>query len=78
MQNDATRYESGRKKYPGQIKVVFHDVWIDAGRAEGAKYNIRIIPTQVFLDSNGIEYFRHEGFYPFEDVDKILKMKGVK
>lgn len=66
------------KKYPGQVKVVFHDVWTDIGRAEGAKYRIRVIPTQVFLDKNGKEYFRHEGFFPFEEVDKILKQKGVK
>ena len=66
------------KKYPGQVKVVFHDVWTPKGRADGEKYNIRIIPTQVFLDKDGKEYFRHEGFYPFEEVEKILKMKGVK
>ncbi|HQO40535.1 MAG TPA: thioredoxin family protein [Spirochaetota bacterium] len=64
--------------YPGQVKIVFHDVWTDQGRAEGMKYNIRVIPTQVFLDKNGMEYFRHEGFFSFEEVDKILKQKGVK
>lgn len=67
-----------QKKYPGQVKIVFHDVWTDQGRAEGAKYRIRVIPTQVFLDSNGKEYYRHEGFFPFEEIEKILKMKGVK
>ena len=66
------------KKYPGQVKVVFHDVWTEQGKAEGRKYNIRIIPTQVFLDKNGKEYFRHEGFFPFEDVEKVLKQQGVK
>jgi thioredoxin 1 len=70
--------EKIEKKYPGQVKVVFHDVWTTAGRADGAKYAIRVIPTQVFLDKDGKEYFRHEGFFPFEEVDKILKQKGVK
>lgn len=70
--------EKIEKDYPGQVKVVFHDVWTPAGRADGAKYGIRVIPTQVFLDSTGKEYFRHEGFFPFEEVDKILKQKGVK
>lgn len=65
------------KKYPGQVKIVFHDVWTDQGRAEGAKFRIRVIPTQVFLDKNGKEYYRHEGFFSFEEVDKILKQKGV-
>ena len=66
------------KKYPGQVKVVFYDVRTGQGRSEGRKYNIRVIPTQVFLDKDGKEYFRHEGFYPFEEVEKILKLKGVK
>jgi len=70
--------EKIEKDYPGQVKVVFHDVWTPAGRADGAKYGIRVIPTQVFLDKDGKEYFRHEGFFPFEEVDKILKQKGVK
>lgn len=65
-------------KYGSQVKIVFHDVWTDSGRAEGAKYNIRVIPTQVFLDSEGKEYFRHEGFFSFEEIDRILKMKGVQ
>ena len=65
------------KKYPGQVKIVFHDVWTDQGRAEGAKFRIRVIPTQVFLDKNGKEYYRHEGFFSFEEVDKILKQQGV-
>ena len=69
--------EKIEKDYPGQVKVVFHDVWTQAGRSDGAKYNIRVIPTQVFLDKDGKEYFRHEGFFPFEEVDKILKQKGV-
>lgn len=63
--------------YPGQVKIVFHDVWTDQGRTEGAKYRIRVIPTQVFLDKNGKEFFRHEGFFPFEEIEKILKQKGV-
>lgn len=66
------------KKYPGQVRIIFHDVWTPEGRTSGAKYAIRVIPTQVFLDKNGKEYFRHEGFFPFEEVEKILKQKGVK
>ena len=50
---------------------------LQKGKSAGSKYAIRVIPTQVFLDKDGKEYFRHEGFFPFEDVDKILKQKGV-
>jgi thioredoxin 1 len=66
------------KDYAGQVKVVFHDVWTPEGEPFGQSYKIRIIPTQVFLDKDGKEYFRHEGFFPKDELVKILKQKGVK
>jgi thioredoxin 1 len=66
------------KEYAGQVKVVFHDVWTPEGEPFGQTYKIRVIPTQVFLDKVGKEYFRHEGFFPKEELVKILKQKGVK
>ncbi len=66
------------KEYGDQVDVVFHDVWTDAGRPYAEKYGIRAIPTQVFLDENGAEYHRHQGFFPKEELVKILKMKGVQ
>ena len=66
------------KEYGNQVDVVFHDVWTAEGEPYGRKYGIRAIPTQIFLDSEGKEYFRHEGFFPKEDLIKVLKQKGVK
>jgi len=66
------------KNYAGQVKVVFHDVWTPAGEPFAQSFKIRVIPTQVFLDKEGKEYFRHEGFFPKEELVKILKQKGVK
>jgi len=66
------------QKYGTQVKVVFHDIWTQAGAPYAQKYGIRAIPTQVFLDENGKEYFRHEGFFPEEDLIKVLNLKGVK
>ena len=66
------------KDYAGQVKVVFHDVWTPEGEPFARTYKIRVIPTQVFLDKEGKEYFRHEGFFPKEELVKILKQKGVK
>jgi thioredoxin 1 len=37
-----------------------------------------VIPTQVFLDQNGNEYFRHEGYFPKEELVQILRKKGVR
>lgn len=66
------------QEYKGQVKVVFYDVWTTKGRPYGQKYKIRIIPTQIFLDKDGKEYFRHEGFFPKEEIVKVLKKQGVK
>ena len=66
------------KEYKDQVKVVFHDVWTSEGKPFASKYKIKLIPTQIFLDSEGKEYFRHEGFFPKEDIIKVLKEKGVK
>ncbi len=64
--------------YKGQVVVLFHDVWTQQGRIDAEKYNIRVIPTQVFLDINGKEYYRHEGYFPKEGVVEVLKKGGVK
>jgi thioredoxin 1 len=65
-------------KYGKEVKVDFHDVWTDAGKPFGVKYGIEAIPTQIFLDETGKEYYRHVGYFPEEELVKILQMKGVK
>ncbi|MGA8265587.1 MAG: thioredoxin family protein [Ignavibacteriaceae bacterium] len=66
------------KKYGGQVKVIFYDVWTLEQKHYAQKYGIRLIPTQVFLDAAGKEFHRHEGFYPEEEINKILESKGLK
>jgi thioredoxin 1 len=64
------------EEFGDQIKVVFHDVWKDP--EPGRKYGIRLIPTQVFLDESGEEFFRHQGFFPKEEIEKLLVENGLK
>lgn len=64
------------EKYGDQIQIIFYDVWKDDSWAK--KYNIRVIPTQVFLDENGVEFHRHQGFYPQEQIEQLLISKGLK
>ena len=66
------------KKYGSQVKVVFHDVWTPEGKPFGKQYGIEAIPTQVFLDENGKEFSRHIGFFPEEELIKVLQSKGVR
>lgn len=69
--------KSIEKKYGTQVKVVFHDIWTDAGKPFGELYKITAIPTQVLLDAAGKEFFRHEGYFSEEELVKVLNKKGV-
>ncbi len=66
------------KKYAGQVKVIFYDIWKDDQKQYAKDYDIRIIPTQVFLDKSGKEVFRHEGFFPESEIDALLAKHGLK
>jgi thioredoxin 1 len=70
--------KSIEKKYGNQVKVIFYDVWKSEQKQFAQKYGVQLIPTQVFLDANGKEFFRHQGFYPEKEIDKLLQTKGVK
>jgi len=70
--------DSIREKYPKDVKVIFYDVWTEAGKPYAVKYGIKLIPTQIFLDKKGKEYFRHVGFFPEKELIKVLEQKGVK
>jgi thioredoxin 1 len=64
------------KKFGDQIRIVFYDVWQDEAPAK--TYNIRVIPTQVFLDEDGRELHRYEGFYPLAQIESLLRAKGLR
>lgn len=66
------------KEYAGKVKVVFFDVWTNEGKPYAKKYKVRLIPTQVFLDKEGNEFFRHEGFLPKKEIEKVLLEVGVE
>ena len=65
-------------KYGKEVKVIFHDVWTSEGKPFATIFNIESIPTQVFLDENGKEFSRHVGYFPEEELVKVLKQKDVK
>lgn len=69
--------KSIEKKYGKQVKIIFYDVWTPDGKPFALQYGINAIPTQVFLDEKGKEFFRHEGYFPEEELIKMLKTKGI-
>jgi thioredoxin 1 len=67
--------DSLKKEYKGKLQVEFIDVW--ENRSAGGKYKINSIPTQIFYDANGREFFRHAGYYPKEDILAKFKEHGI-
>ncbi|SKA81218.1 thioredoxin 1 [Caloramator quimbayensis] len=65
-----------KKMYDGKAKVVVVDVYEHPEIAD--KFGITLIPTQIFLDENGREFYRHEGYFPKEDIIKVFDEMGVK
>jgi thioredoxin 1 len=66
------------EEYKNKVKVIFYDVWKKSGQPYREKYKIRAIPTQIFLDENGKEFFRHTGFLSFEKIKILLTQNGIK
>jgi len=64
------------KEYEG--KVVIKIVSVYEQPDETQKYGIKLIPTQIFFDESGKEYFRHEGTYSKEEVISKLEEMGIK
>lgn len=65
-------------KYSPRVKVIFYDVWTAEQSKYAKLYNIRVIPTQVFLDKSRKEIFRHQGFFLQKDLERFLADHGVK
>ncbi len=63
------------RDYAPDVVVVFYDVYERGDMAK--KYGVRVIPTQVFLDESGKEFYRHEGFLPREAVEELLAERGI-
>jgi len=68
--------EKLEKEYKGRAAIVFIDVWKHPDQAK--QFGIRVIPTQIFYDSQGKELLRHTGFMSEEAIVAQLKKMGVQ
>lgn len=69
--------DSIEKRFKGQIKITFYDVWTPEQKKYAYIYGVNGIPTQVFLDEKGNEIYRHVGFFPEEKLAAFLISKGL-
>lgn len=58
--------EALKKDYSGRMDVEFVDAW--KRREDAARYQVKMIPTQIFYDEKGKELYRHTGFYGRDDI----------
>ena len=63
------------KKYDTKINIVYIEPRQEQILA--ARYGIRAIPTQIFYDKTGKEFFRHSGFFSEKDIIGKLSEMGV-
>ena len=67
--------EELKGEYVGRADIIFIDVWKDSSQAK--KFGIRAIPTQIFFDAEGKEFYRHTGFMDKKRIVDILTQMGV-
>jgi len=63
------------KKYEDKANVLF--IHVREQQILAYRYGVQSIPTQVFFDKDGKEVFRHNGFFPQEEIEKKLKELGI-
>ena len=68
--------EELKNEYSDCFNVEFINV--NENQSEAQKYNIKLIPTQIFFDAEGKELFRHVGFYSKEEIIIKWNELGVK
>lgn len=71
------------KVYPEKFNLVY--IMVDDNSKENEEninlantYKVRVVPTTIFMDSNGVGQYRVEGLMQDEDILKILKEFGVE
>jgi thioredoxin 1 len=67
--------EDMTKAYNG--KAIVTTVDMDANKDLVRSFNIRMMPTQVFLTPDGKEFFRNEGTLEREQIAQVFQKMGV-
>ena len=66
-----------KDRYPGQFEV--EKLYIDEADAVFRKYEVAVVPTQVFLNAAGQEVARHEGVYKEEAlIQKLRELRFIR
>jgi thioredoxin 1 len=64
-----------KEEYPNKVAIKIIDIAIKTEIAK--KFQVTAIPTQIFIDKEGKQYFKHVGYLSKSDILKIFKQKGL-
>jgi thioredoxin 1 len=64
-----------RADYRGRVEIEFIDVWKNPAAAQ--EYGVSVIPTQILLDADGTELYRHVGFLGKQDILAVFEEHGI-
>lgn len=64
-----------KKEYKGLVKFMIYDVKTPEGSEKAAGYTMKGTPTLIFLDENGMEYFRLENTMQKDVIAALLNIK---
>ena len=67
--------EKIKNEYKGKVNVVFVNLMVPESKRYFEYYGIATIPTQVLLDKEGKEFFRHTGFYSANELSTHFTTK---
>jgi len=67
--------EQIKKDYAGKLDLQIIDV--TKNRGAGEKYGFQYIPTQIFYDTNGKEFYRNTGLISRHDILEKFKEHGM-
>lgn len=62
-----------REQYPEKVKVVFYNITFPKNQNMMKFFGISVIPTQILLDDEGKEFFRHSGFISAKELIQKIK-----
>lgn len=64
-----------RTQYSGKVNVIFLNILLPENQDLMKFYGIAAIPTQVLLNDEGKEFFRHTGFYSTGELSEVILPK---
>ena len=64
------------EEYKGRVVIKIIEVYQERELTQVNR--IRLIPTQIFFDSENKEVFRHQGFMDKVQIKKVFEKMGVK